>query len=69
VAPAIRLKVQRSASRERVLPVIYSDNYFALLPAETKVVTLEFDAAALAAQAPAILAEGWNIQPQLIPIA
>ena len=68
VAPAIRLKVQRAASGQRVLPVFYSDNYFGLLPGESKTVTLEFAAASLAGEAPGIMVEGWNIRPQRVPV-
>lgn len=68
VAPAIRLKVQRAGSGQRVLPVFYSDNYFGLLPGESKIVTLELAEASLAGEAPRIIVEGWNIQPQRIPV-
>lgn len=68
VAPAIRLKVQRAVSGQRVLPVFYSDNYFALLPGETRVVTLELAARSLAGEAAGIMVEGWNIPPQKIPV-
>ncbi len=68
VAPAIRLKVRRAGSGQRVLPVFYSDNYFGLLPGESKTVTLELAAASLAGEAPEIVVEGWNIQPQRIPV-
>ena len=68
VALAIRLKVQRAVSGQRVLPVFYSDNYFGLLPGEAKLVTLELAERSLAGEAPGITVEGWNIQPQRIPI-
>ena len=68
VAPAIRLKVQRATSGQRALPVFYSDNYFALLPGETKTITLELPQASLAGEPPAIMVEGWNIHPQRIPL-
>jgi hypothetical protein len=68
VAPAIRLKVEREVSGQRVLPVFYSDNYFALLPGESKLVTLEFAGRNLAGEAPKIVVEGWNIQPENIPV-
>jgi hypothetical protein len=64
VAPAVRLKVQRAASGQRVLPVFYSDNYFGLLPGESKTVSLEFPQASLAGEAPRVMLEGWNIRPQ-----
>jgi hypothetical protein len=68
VAPAVRLKMQRAGSGQRVLPVFYSDNYFGLLPGENKTVTLELPAESLAGGAPEIMLEGWNIQPQRVPM-
>ena len=55
------LKVLRGRSKERVLPVYYSDNYFSLLPGETKQVILEFNAKDLQGENPVLGIEGWNI--------
>jgi hypothetical protein len=68
VALAIRLKVQRAKSGERVLPVFYSDNYFSLLPGESRTIAATFDEANLAGDVPKLVVEGWNIQPQEIRI-
>ena len=68
VALAIRLKVQRAKSGERVLPVLYSDNYFSLLPGESRTVSLEFEDQNLGGEEPRLMAEGWNISPQEIPL-
>ncbi len=68
VALMIHLKVQREESGERVLPAFYSDNYFSLLPGENRTVSVEFAAANLAGEAPKLIAEGWNIPTQEIPI-
>jgi hypothetical protein len=38
------------------------------LPGEAKIVTLEFGEASLAGEAPRIIVEGWNIQPQDIAV-
>ena len=61
VALMIRLKPVKDQSRERILPVFYSDNYFSLLPGESKVVTLEFDRKYLGGESPFVVMEGWNI--------
>ena len=68
VALAIRLKVQRATSGKRVLPVIYSDNYFSLLPGESRTISLQFPEASLGGERPRLMAEGWNIPPQEIAI-
>ncbi len=69
VALAVRLKVQRKASGERVLPVIYSDNFFSMLPGASRDITVEFSKADLAGEIPKLIAEGWNVSPQEIGIA
>jgi hypothetical protein len=68
VALMIHLKVVRSHSGERVLPVFYEDNYFSLLPGESRTVTIEFAAANLAGEEPELAMDGWNIVPQEVPI-
>ena len=69
VVLAIRIKVQRAASGERVLPVFYSDNYFSLLPGGHRTVSLEFSESSLAGEKAKIIAEAWNAPRQEIPIA
>jgi hypothetical protein len=49
--------------------VFYSDNYFSLLPGESREVMLEFSRASLAGELPKVLEEGWNIPLQEIPLA
>jgi len=66
VAPMIRLKLAGVRSGRRVLPVFYEDNYFALLPGETKAVRIEVDAKYLQGENPKLLCEGWNIVPSEI---
>jgi Exo-beta-D-glucosaminidase Ig-fold domain/F5/8 type C domain/Glycosyl hydrolases family 2/Glycosyl hydrolases family 2, sugar binding domain len=68
VALAIRLKVVRGSASERVLPAMYADNYFSLLPHESKIVKISFPAAALAGETPRLAIEGWNIRMNEIHI-
>ena len=46
---------------EEILPVFWDDNYFSLLPGETKEVTAEFAAADLNGKPPALEVGGWNV--------
>ena len=69
VVLAVRLKVQRAQSGERVLPVLYSDNYFSLLPGCKRTVSLEFSDCDLAGQMPKLIAEAWNSPSKEIPLA
>jgi beta-galactosidase/beta-glucuronidase len=68
VALMVRLKLLRAASGERVLPTFYSDNYFSLLPSESKQVTLEFDDRYLAGDSPKLMVEAWNVASAEIAI-
>jgi hypothetical protein len=68
VALMIRLKVIRAGSGERVLPVFYEDNYFSLLPGESRSVSVEFANVNLAGEPPRLAVAGWNVVPQEIPI-
>jgi exo-1,4-beta-D-glucosaminidase len=70
LAFAVRLKVDR-ASRHRVdrearrdgeiLPVLWEDNYFALLPGETRHVTATYHARDAGKARPSVQIEGWNV--------
>jgi exo-1,4-beta-D-glucosaminidase len=75
LAFAVRLKVDRSwshrVSREgeadhEILPVLWQDNYFALLPGETREVTATYRAADAGKGAPSVEIEGWNVNPKSI---
>ncbi len=47
VAFAVHVQAVRTSDNERLLPAIMSDNYFTLMPGESKPVTIEFDEALL----------------------
>lgn len=64
IALMVRLKLLKGNSDERVLPTFYSDNYFSLLPNETKEIMLEFDAANAGSEIPRLMVEGWNIKAE-----
>ena len=53
VAPFLRVNL-KGADGEQILPVIYSDNYFTLMPGEQKVVTIEWKAEDARGQSPVI---------------
>lgn len=47
VAFAVHIQALRASDGERLLPAVMSDNYFTLVPGETRKVTIEFDEALL----------------------
>lgn len=58
----IRLKLQGKKSGERILPAFYEDNYFSLLPGETKTVTTTFKSEDTRGEKPQMAISGFNIQ-------
>jgi beta-galactosidase/beta-glucuronidase len=56
----IRLKTVDSQSGELILPTYYTDNYFTLMPGETKNVGFEWNVGATKEKQPDCYAEAWN---------
>ena len=70
LALAVHLKVNKSSSGrvsregeedEEILPVLWQDNYFALLPGETRQVTATYRIGDKSKTTPSVEIEGWNI--------
>ena len=62
VAFFVRLKVNKGARGEEILPVIWEDNYFSLLPGEKREVTATHRTDTLGAAKPDVEVSGWNVQ-------
>jgi len=57
----IHLAITKGYNGEEVLPIFWDDNYFSLLPNETREITATFDAKELDGAEPVVEAGGWNI--------
>ncbi len=57
----VRLKVNKRPKGEEILPVIWEDNYFALLPGEQREVSATYRSAALGSSQPDVEVSGWNV--------
>jgi hypothetical protein len=57
----VRLKVVRDKSHDRILPVIYSDNYVSLMPGERRTIHMETEYEDTRGEKPAVIIEGMNI--------
>lgn len=57
-----RLKVFGNKSNERILPVIFSDNYISLMPGETKTIDIEINNSDARGSKPVVEIEGINIK-------
>jgi exo-1,4-beta-D-glucosaminidase len=62
LAFGVRLKLVRDTDREEVLPVLWEDNYLALLPGESRRLTASYSAKDLGPAHPLVLVEGWNVR-------
>jgi len=60
------LRVSREGQRdEEILPVLWQDNYFALLPGETRQVTATFRIPGNESAMPSVVVEGWNVKQKI----
>jgi exo-1,4-beta-D-glucosaminidase len=55
----VRLKANKAG--QEILPVIWQDNYFSLLPGEKREVSATYRASDLGAAKPAVEVSGWNV--------
>ena len=58
----VRLKVDKGKGGEEILPVLWQDNYFSLLPGEQREVTATYRAHELGTARPAVEVSGWNVE-------
>jgi exo-1,4-beta-D-glucosaminidase len=58
----VRLKVEKGARGEEILPIVWEDNYISLLPGETREVTATYRTSELNGQKPVIDVRGWNVE-------
>ncbi len=67
-APVVQTRIRTisTATYEDVLPAFYSDNYFSLMPGESKTVTVEFNPRHLKGGQPVFELSGWNTKVEAI---
>ena len=58
----IKLKVVGKNDKERILPVIFSDNYVSLMPGEKRTVKIELQNADTRGEKPVVVVEGVNVE-------
>jgi len=58
----VRVKAVQEKSGDRILPVIYSDNYIALMPGERRSIQTELEHADTRGETPRIVVEGFNVR-------
>jgi len=65
----IRLQIKKGRTGSDVLPIIWQDNYFSLLPGEKRDISAAYKVRALEKTRPFLKVEGWNVSPTLVPLA
>jgi exo-1,4-beta-D-glucosaminidase len=63
IAFAVHLKVKKGPEGDEVLPVLWQDNYFPLLPGESREVTATYNARD--GRNPVVEVDGWNVERTL----
>jgi exo-1,4-beta-D-glucosaminidase len=59
----VRLKVTKGKAGDEVLPVLWEDNYFELLPGEAREISASYSSSDLGGAIPAVEVDGWNVEP------
>jgi len=58
----VRLKVNKGAKGEEILPVLWQDNYISLLPGEKREITATYRTAELGTAKATVEVSGWNVE-------
>ena len=61
LAFSVHLQITKGQQGEGVLPIRWEDNYFELMPGETREVIATYRSKDLQGQAPAVEVDGWNV--------
>jgi exo-1,4-beta-D-glucosaminidase len=62
VAFFVRLKATKTKGGEEILPILWQDNYFSLLPGEKREVTATYRTAEAGTAKPVVEVSGWNVE-------
>ena len=58
----VRVKVNKGAKGEEILPVVWQDNYISLLPGEKREISATYRASELGTAKPDVEVSGWNVE-------
>jgi hypothetical protein len=64
----IHLGIRRHGEDSEIVPVLWSDNYFELLPGESRDLTASYDLPSTSEGTLELVVNGWNIDELTIPI-
>lgn len=69
IAFMVHLRVMRDKGGEDVTPILWQDNYFSLLPGESRTVSAKFDSSLLQGKEAVVELDGWNAIPATLTTA
>ncbi|MFZ0760383.1 MAG: sugar-binding domain-containing protein [Candidatus Sulfotelmatobacter sp.] len=58
----VRLKVNKGAKGDEILPVVWEDNYISMLPGEKRELTATYRTSELGTSRPEVEVSGWNVE-------
>ena len=64
----IRLAIHQKGNEGEILPVLWEDNYFELLPGESREISAEYLSLDALKGSPELTVSGWNIDPVTLPL-
>jgi exo-1,4-beta-D-glucosaminidase len=64
----IRLQIKKGSNGADVLPIVWQDNYFSLMPGERREISASYKLKDLAGARAFVTIEGWNSAPVSTPI-
>jgi exo-1,4-beta-D-glucosaminidase len=64
----VHVGIRRAGDEEEVLPVLWEDNYLALMPGESKALTARYLEKGTLGGRATLVVEGWNVDPLVVPI-
>jgi exo-1,4-beta-D-glucosaminidase len=59
----VHLRVTRGKGGVDITPIFWEDNYFSLLPGESRTVAAKFDQASQDGKEAVVVLDGWNVSP------
>ncbi len=66
VAFMVHARVTRGAGGVDVTPIFWSDNYFSLLPGESRTVTARYETKDLEGKKAVLIVDGYNVKPEAV---
>jgi exo-1,4-beta-D-glucosaminidase len=64
----VHLGIRKAGQDDEVLPVLWEDNYLALLPGESKEIAVRYLEKGALGEAATLVVDGWNVDPLSVPL-